>query len=363
MCFNLMTFRVALCEIIRPNHARRHICSGWMFPKWRRGRKKWRSKPCKARWSPLKSRRRTRWKSCGRCCLKAKSVKIRLNVNSLRFWPRVCWWMMTRRSCPLGFYVRNRMWRSFTLEDWWKKSIHEGGLRWRSQSLWHPLGRTPLTVAQHWHVSLSLTHWQSLNKAPSQIVSLESVIIPDLVIVVGAAAFVDWKALKHITLSRSLASNFKEHFRRMWQFDKNRHPWLGQGHWKVGLFPLQVIGKSRHAILCKTNWWVRIGKLRGLGARPYIRVRDSHWEACFCRMWISVRALNPWVGWNPWWLCLSRLWFFRKAPCRWRSAYHWPRCVYWLSIFDEHLDKRFFDVQCGRSIWTRCFAEHHLISW
>ena len=44
--------------------------------------------------------------------------------------------------------------------------------RWQSQSLWNPLGRTPLQVVGLWHVSLSLSHWQSSNHAPLYIACL-----------------------------------------------------------------------------------------------------------------------------------------------------------------------------------------------
>ena len=131
---------------------------------------------------------------------------------------------------------------SDAIEEWWKrpqkkasmKEVHEESSsrpmsrkllprpfeaavkfwRWRFQGLWHPLWRTLLMAACLWHVSFSLNHWQSLNHAPSQIACL-SVITPDSVIVVGAAAFVGCQALKHIQAPSLIDQHFEEHFRNM----------------------------------------------------------------------------------------------------------------------------------------------------
>ena len=218
---------------------------------------------------------------------------------------------MTWRWSPLGSYVRNRMWRSFTIEEWWKrpqkkasmKEVHKESSsrpmsrklpprpfeaavkfwRWRFQSLWHPFERTLLMAACLWHVSFSLNHWQSLNHAPSQIVCL-SVIIPDSVIVVGAAAFVGCQALKHIRLPRSLTSISKNTFETCNSLTSIAIPDSVRVIEKLFFFPLQITGKSCHILGRRTNWWVRISFLRCLGEHPHTRVCDNHWKTCLCRV-------------------------------------------------------------------------------
>ena len=89
-------------------------------------------------------------------------------------------------------------------------------------------------------------------------VSLKSVIIPDSVIVVGAGAFVGCKALKHITPPRSLASISGNAFEGCDSLTSIAVPDSVRVTEACAFFPLQITEKSRHVILCGTNWCVRI---------------------------------------------------------------------------------------------------------
>ena len=268
---------------------------------------------------------------------KFKSKPARPNFDQVSSWKK--------KSGLLGS-LRKSLLRPSNMTKWF--------WRWRFQSLWHPLGRTRLMAACLWPVSFSLTidnHWTIRLRG----------------LRVFGKCHYTW--LGHCRWRRCLCRlqgfeayhppsflgyHFKAYFRRMWQFEVIE---------KFAFFHCRSL--ERVAM----SWGVeQIGEseFHFCDALAHIHIYLRPWQSLEnlplqdVDLYPRSRSLGRF---KPWGLCLWRLRFFGEAPCRWGRASHWPWCVYQLSIFDEHQDKPVFEVQCGRSIRTSCFAAHRLISW
>ena len=237
MCGKLVTFPVALGEIILPNHARSHICFKWIFRKMATAPQEMKVKTLQGDMIAVEVVPTNTVKELRAMLLESKECECPIERQLLRVEVLTAGLLVdddqTVESagllCPESdvtvVYARREV------EAATKESIHEGG----PKGVIVPSHVTEIASAafQYDEEILMVTIPESVTSiganafdgcgslarialpesltiiepcAFADCVSLESVIIPDSVIVVGAGAFVGCKALKHITLPRSLAS-------------------------------------------------------------------------------------------------------------------------------------------------------------